>query len=195
MDGAQNLTMFHEHMAESVFCPMPAGDSPSRRAFYEALLLGCIPVVFRQHSYGRLFPSSPDINDISKYTVFIDENDLILERGPSLIPRLGSISRSQIRKMQEHIHRISPRLQWSLPVEQEWFASDPWTEKDDQAKIPVGAKLFNLTETREKQRLSPPTEDAFTTFLKELRFIRDGKWKKGYAVDLRPDPLDELGEN
>jgi len=194
MDGAQNLTMFHEHMAESVFCPMPAGDSPSRRAFYEALLLGCIPVVFRQHSYGRLFPSSPDINDISKYTVFIDENDLILERGPSLISRLESISPSQIRKMQQHIHRISPRLQWSLPAEREWFASDPWTDKEDQSKIPEGAKLFNLPETRERERVTPPTEDAFATFLKELRYIRDGKWKKGYAVDLRPDPLEEFGE-
>jgi len=42
--------------------------------------------------------------------------------------------------------------------------------------------------------VNPPTEDAFATFLKELRYIRDGKWKKGYAVDLRPDPLEKLSE-
>jgi hypothetical protein len=29
----------------SVFCYMPHGDSPTRRAFYDAWLFGCIPVI------------------------------------------------------------------------------------------------------------------------------------------------------
>ncbi|GAA5841185.1 hypothetical protein JCM3766R1_001697 [Sporobolomyces carnicolor] len=188
MDGAQNLTLFHEHMTESTFCPMPAGDSPTRRAFFEAVLLGCIPVVFRQHAYGRLLPSSPEINDVSKYTVFVPENDLIFERRPTLIERLESIPVERVKEMQRHLHQIAPKLQWSIPDEEEWFPLDPW---DDTAEtiMPEGAKMFNLTETREKGDW--PTRDAFSMVLKELRFIRDGKWKLGKVEDLRPDPLEE----
>jgi hypothetical protein len=33
--------------SSSVFCYMPGGDSPTRRAFYDAWLFGCIPVIHR----------------------------------------------------------------------------------------------------------------------------------------------------
>ncbi|GAA5915064.1 uncharacterized protein JCM6883_004230 [Sporobolomyces salmoneus] len=193
MDGSQNLTMFHDHMSHSVFCPMPSGDSPTRRAFFEAILLGCIPVVFRQHAYGRLLPSSPEINDVSKYTVFIPENDLILERGQTLIERLESIPPAKVRQLQQHLYEIAPKLQWSIPEEEEWFEPEPWViEEESLSSVPQGAKVFNLTETREKaMRGDRPTEDAFSMVLKELRFIRDGKWKLPQVEDLRPDPLDE----
>jgi hypothetical protein len=42
------------YAASSTKSLMPAGDSPSRRAFYEAIQLGCIPVIFREKSYGRV---------------------------------------------------------------------------------------------------------------------------------------------
>lgn len=191
MDGAQNLTMFHEHMAQSVFCPMPAGDSPSRRAFFEAILLGCIPVIFREHAYGRLLPSSPEVNDVARYTVFVPENDLIFERSPTLIERLEAIPASRVRQLQQHLHDIAPKLQWSIPPEAEWFESEPWVAQAQRASIPEGAKVFNLTVAREDALVNPPTEDAFSMVLRELAFIRDGKWKLGTVEDLRPDPLDE----
>jgi hypothetical protein len=193
MDGAQNLTMFHEHMAESKFCPMPAGDSPSRRAFFEAILLGCIPVIFREHAYGRLLPSSPEINDVSKYTVFVPENDLIFERKPTLIERLDSIPAIKVRQLQQHLYEIAHKLQWAVPEEEEWFEPEPWViEEENLSSIPEGGKVFNLTRTREKEaKGDTPTEDAFSMVLKELREIRDGRWKLGKVEDLRPDPLDE----
>ncbi|GAA5887187.1 hypothetical protein JCM16303_002221 [Sporobolomyces ruberrimus] len=195
MDGSQNLTMFHEHMSNSIFCPMPAGDSPSRRAFFESILLGCIPVIFRQHAYGRLLPSSPTINDVSKYTVFVPENDLIFERKPSLIEKLESIPDKKIKELQKHLHEISPKLQWSIPTseEEEWFESEPWVPENERVQIPQNAKVFNLTRVKEeavKEKVDT-REDAFSMVLKELKCIRDGNWKLGKVEDLRPDPLDE----
>ncbi|GAA5974127.1 hypothetical protein JCM11641_003450 [Rhodosporidiobolus odoratus] len=178
-DGAQNLTMFHEHMSQATFCPQPAGDSPSRRAFYESLLLGCIPVIFRERSYGRLFPSSPEINELSRYTVHIDENDMINNHGPSLVQRLEAISPVEIRRMQKHIRRIAPKLQWALPEEEQWF---PQPGQD----LPAGTPIFNLTQAKEQEiRLGPSQPDAFSTLLKELAAIRDGEWVPGVARDLR----------
>ncbi|GAA5902970.1 hypothetical protein JCM6882_009659 [Rhodosporidiobolus microsporus] len=178
-DGAQNLTMFHEHMSQAVFCPQPAGDSPSRRAMYEALLLGCIPVIFRERSYGRLFPSSPDINDMSRYTVYIDENDMINNVGPSLVDRLAAISPVEIRRMQRHIHKIAPRLQWSLPEgEEEWIPRAG-------LHLPAGTPTFNATKAAAEDAAHPPHADAFTTLLKELAAIKEGEWVPGLARDLR----------
>ncbi|GAA6015564.1 hypothetical protein JCM10207_008127 [Rhodosporidiobolus poonsookiae] len=178
-DGAQNLTLFHEHMSQATFCPQPAGDSPSRRAIYEALLLGCIPVIFRERSYGRLFPSSPDINDMSRYTVYIDENDLINGVGPSLVDRLAAISPVKIRQMQRHIHKIAPKLQWALPDGEDEYIPQPGRE------LPNGAPVFNATKAAEAELAHPPHADAFSTLLKELATIRDGDWVPGVAKDLR----------
>jgi hypothetical protein len=164
-------------MTQATFCPQPAGDSPSRRAIYEALLLGCIPVIFRERSYGRLFPSTPEINDMSRYTIYVDENDMI-NGGASLIERLEAVSPVEIRRMRRHIQRIAPRLQWSLPDEEEWLPAPGQT-------LPAGVPIFNQTAAIELAESHPPHQDAFSTLLKELAAIRDGDWVPGVARDLR----------
>ncbi|GJN87831.1 hypothetical protein Rhopal_000786-T1 [Rhodotorula paludigena] len=179
VDGAQNLTLFHEHMSQAVFCPMPAGDSPSRRAFYEALQLGCIPVIFRERSYGRLFPSSPEINDLSKFTVFVDETELITGSGLPLIQRLEAISPVEVRRMQHHIRKIAHKLQWAIPEDEEWIPKGPGH------KLPSGVPVWSRTVAAAREEQRPPTVDAFTMLLKELAVIRDGEWVPGVARDLR----------
>ena len=37
--------------ARSVYCLMPFGDTPSRRAIFDALITGCIPVVYHRWSF------------------------------------------------------------------------------------------------------------------------------------------------
>ncbi|KAK4050569.1 hypothetical protein OIO90_005036 [Microbotryomycetes sp. JL221] len=180
MDGGQNLTMFHEHMTEAVFCLMPAGDSPSRRAFYEAALLGCIPVIFRENSYGRLFPSSPEINDLDKYTVFIEENDLINGVGPSVIERLERISPREIHRMQRHLQSIATKLQWSVPKDNEWFPL-----RDNTPLIEAGLPIYNHSRSVKQQLESPQVVDAFHMLIKELDTIRKGQWRAGLARDTR----------
>ncbi|GAA5894456.1 uncharacterized protein JCM6883_002108 [Sporobolomyces salmoneus] len=183
LDGAQQLELFHDHMEQAVFCPMPPGDSPTRRAFYEALLLGCIPVLFREHSYGRLFPSSPEINDMSKYTIFIEENDIVNSVGPSVIERLEQVSATRIRKMQEHIRKITPKLQWSLPDKDLYF--DPTVTAPSAQSLPPGQPIFDLEKEIAREEKNPPMQDAFETLLKELETIKRGEWKAGRARDNR----------
>ncbi|GAA5923893.1 uncharacterized protein JCM15063_005492 [Sporobolomyces koalae] len=182
VDGAQQLDVFHSHMEQSVFCPMPAGDSPTRRAFYEALLLGCIPVLFRERSYGRLFPSSPDINDLSKYTVLIEENDVINSIGLSVVERLERIPASKVRKMQEHIRKITPQLQWSYP-DQDLHLDSSLSSSSSNSQ--TGQATFELQKEIEREEKNPPISDAFETLLKELDRIKNGDWVAGQARDNR----------
>ncbi|BGP29323.1 hypothetical protein JCM10296v2_001062 [Rhodotorula toruloides] len=180
VDGAQNLTLFHEHMASATFCPMPAGDSPTRRAFYEAIQLGCIPVIFREKSFGRLLPSSPEINDLTKYTVFVDETEMINGVGPSLIDRLQAISPVDVRRKQQHLQRIAHKMQYSIDEEDE-----QWLEAASTTPAPAGVTKFNRTLELEKEARHPVSLDAFGMILKELRTIKEGKWVPGVAKDLR----------
>ncbi|GAA6022753.1 hypothetical protein JCM8202_002765 [Rhodotorula sphaerocarpa] len=181
VEKAENLSPIHAHMEQSIFCLMPAGDSPSRRAFYEAVQLGCIPVIFREKSYGRLFPTSPELNDLSRYTVLIDETDYLAGGGPSLIEQLQDISLGEIRAKQEHLYKIAHRTQWALPEQDEWLPST-----NPRGAVPIaGLEVWNRTVARERDRNSNATEDAFAMLLRELAAIRDGTWQPGEAFDLR----------
>ncbi|GAA5979075.1 hypothetical protein JCM10908_002796 [Rhodotorula pacifica] len=181
VEQAQNLSPIHAHMEQAIFCLMPAGDSPSRRAFYEAIQLGCIPVVFREKSYGRLFPSTEMVNDISRYTVFIDETAYLAKEGPAVIEQLTDISLGEIRAKQEYMLKVAPKLQWALPELDEWI---PLTSRRDAVPI-AGMQVWNRTIALERMKDDEPLEDAFALLLKELTAIRDGHWRGGHAKDLR----------
>ncbi|GAA5873279.1 hypothetical protein JCM3774_005930 [Rhodotorula dairenensis] len=181
VERAQHLSPIHAHMEQSKFCLMPAGDSPSRRAFYEAVQLGCIPVIFREKSYGRLFPSNELVNDVSRYTVFVDETEYLAGTGRTLIEQLSQISVGEIRAKQEYLVKVAPKLQWSLPELDEWI---PLT--NPRGAVPVaGLPVWNRTTALERTKDDEPLEDAFALLLQELRAIRDGQWRSGHAVDLR----------
>lgn len=170
-------------MQSAVFCPMPAGDSPTRRAIYEAVLLGCIPVIFREKSYGRLFPSSPDLNDVSKYMVYIDENDIINGEGESLIQRLERISPRDVERMQLHLQAIASRMQWGLASEDHAF---PVVAQSQRATpLADGTARWNRTESIAMKATKVPIPDAFSSLLTELEFIKSGKWVAQVTRDTR----------
>ncbi|SCV72558.1 BQ2448_4095 [Microbotryum intermedium] len=182
-DGSQDFEGFHSSMASSVFCPMPAGDSPTRRALYEAALLGCIPVIFRERSYGRLLPSSLEINDLSRWTVYVDEHEMIEGVGPGLIQRLEAITAYEIQRLQRHLASIAEGLQWSVLDEDQWYP--PARASRTDPGIYNQTSFYNHTKSVEQQRSAPPVVDAFSLLIKELEGIRDGTWRAGIARDHR----------
>ncbi len=186
-DGHQNLTMFHEHMTQARFCPMPAGDSPSRRGFFEAVQLGCIPVVFRERSYGRLFPSSPEVNELSRYTVYVDETEVI--KGFDLISHLEQIPEDEVRRLQRGLREVAPKLQYALPDhEEEFFPWTPLTTETKKSPLPsrwLIGKKHSPEESAARRAREGVNEDAFGMLLHELAVIKRGEWKAGVAEDHR----------
>lgn len=152
-----------DHALEAVFALQPPGDTPTRRGFYDSLLNGAIPVIFRKDTYDRLFPSSPDM-DPELFTVFIDEKELVAGVGGDVITRLEGISKEEIRTKQEHIRRIARGLQYSLPL--------------DEVKLPLVGKTVEKFEGGKIDF----GEDAFSFILKELDTIKRGKWKHRHGV-------------
>lgn len=154
--GDDFLGSMYDHFTQSVFSLEPAGDTPTRRGFYDAVLNGAIPVVFR-NSYDSLFPSSPEM-DPRLFTVFIDEEEIVHGIGETFIQRLEKISPEEIRRKQEHIQRIARKLQYSLPAEDVPLPLPASKEQGVPGSMDFG-------------------EDSFSMLLKELDSIRRGKWK------------------
>lgn len=57
-------------MHQSEFCLQPPGDSPTRRSFFDAMLAGCIPVIFsKEAAWSQYVNHLPEKGE--SYSIFI----------------------------------------------------------------------------------------------------------------------------
>ncbi len=85
----------------------PAGDSPTRKSFYDSIMCGCIPVIFEK---GVRYPFQ-DIFIYERFTVFIDRNDIELH-GKSVEDVLGAYSTEEIYELQKNLALVARYLQY-----------------------------------------------------------------------------------
>ena len=89
--------------------PAPPGDSPTRGAFFDFLLWGCIPVVFLPNiTYG--FAEISDYYSIVEYSP--QER---VSAGSSVIEHLQKVDKAEIHRRQQTIDSLRPILQYSCP--------------------------------------------------------------------------------
>ena len=57
---------------KATFCPAPPGDSITRKSIFDALLAGCIPVIFARASMSQYlwFFSKEDVSSVSFLFLF-----------------------------------------------------------------------------------------------------------------------------
>lgn len=96
-------------MTHSVFCLHPRGNSPTRRSFYDAVLSGCIPVLFIDKVIPYAFSSSLDY---SKFSVAIKQSDIL--HGKKVVDILKSVSATVIKQLQTNLDLIAQRMQYSV---------------------------------------------------------------------------------
>jgi Exostosin family len=95
--------------AVSTFCLMPPGDTPKRRGFVDAMMMGCIPVCFMESS--RAYPWYLSDEELAATTVLIPYEQfrrnwtMLHDHLRSLLP--------QVPSMQAAIARHVTSLQYS----------------------------------------------------------------------------------
>ena len=96
-------------MQNSVFCLQPAGDSATRKSFYDSIISGCIPILFETpHIPTRVkYPFDTKI-DYNKFTVFVPQNRTFTE---VLDPYKHSTD--GVKKLQKNLARIAKYLQYN----------------------------------------------------------------------------------
>ena len=100
-------------MMHTVFCLQPPGDSPTRKSFFDAILSGCIPVLFPYSDQKSAWPFL-DYFDYSTFTVTI-EIDEITRNHVQVIDVLRTVPEKRIKQLHENVIRLRQWFQYSIP--------------------------------------------------------------------------------
>ncbi|KAL8280003.1 hypothetical protein RQP46_007584 [Phenoliferia psychrophenolica] len=101
----------HLAMLQSTFCLQPPGDSATRKGFWESILMGCIPVVFRRETYARVW----DGIDWDEIAVVVEEEDF-LESQADIVRTLEGVSQRDVKRRQRDIATLAARVQYGMPT-------------------------------------------------------------------------------
>ena len=107
-----NLTI--EWMFNSVFCLQPHGDSPTRKSFYDSILSGCIPVVFKFPYEDVEFPFQRTLN-YSNFMVQIPVDEKgDLERNITYYDYLRRIPQPEIKRLHMNLVKVLHCFQYPV---------------------------------------------------------------------------------
>ena len=112
-DCVTNTVSILEWMQHSLFCLQPAGDSPTRKSFFDSVVAGCIPVLFQ--SQEKVFYPFEKYLNYSSFTVTLSQSDLFIRNKTVeelLAPLL--IDENTIAEKQRQLQRVARYLQYSV---------------------------------------------------------------------------------
>jgi hypothetical protein len=98
----------------SIFCLCPPGDDPARKAVFDAIVSGCIPVIFEVATLYNQYPWHLSEEDALAISVFVP-GAKVRENKVPWMDYLLNMDMALIRKKQEALARIAPTLQYSMP--------------------------------------------------------------------------------
>ncbi|GAA95771.1 glycosyltransferase family 47 protein [Mixia osmundae IAM 14324] len=99
-----------EEMQHSTFCLEPPGDSSTRKGFYDAILMGCIPVIFRPHTYIEVSTPQGPVTETSLYV----PEDQVVDGSLDIVSHLRAIPARVISEKRDAMDRHRPHVQYSL---------------------------------------------------------------------------------
>ena len=94
------------------YCPAPSGDSLTRKSLFDALVAGCVPVIFSRASLTQYkwFLSRQDVDEVAVYIPMKTINN----DGGNFIAILKAIPPEELARKQAAVRRIAPSLQYSI---------------------------------------------------------------------------------
>jgi hypothetical protein len=96
------------------FCLCPPGDDPARKAVFDSIVSGCIPVIFELNTLYNQYPwhlTEQQALDISVYI----PGGAVRSGKLDFMSVLLAISPEVIRKKQEVLAVVAPRVQYAMP--------------------------------------------------------------------------------
>ena len=131
---SKSFSVYHKHVSRrphhgmwlSTFCPTPGGDSPSAKRMFDAILMGCIPVVLSHDfvwPFTKDFDSSVDL-DPESFSVRMNASDFespvvnykscqsVNPLRPGILDRLKQIPQSEIERLQLGLANVANSYAW-----------------------------------------------------------------------------------
>lgn len=128
-------------MHQSEFCLQPPGDSPTRRSFFDSMLVGCIPVIFhREAAWSQYVHHLPENGE--SYSVFIP---MALAIKSNVLNILSEIKESKIKEMRANIAKLIPRILYARLSESPTGKSNSADQTLDAFDIALDQVLKRIT--------------------------------------------------
>ena len=96
--------------AGAVFCLQPWGDSATRKGFWDAIMAGCINVIFDNVGYNE---TDRWFGDHRQWTVRVPLSHVVAP-GSGVLGYLRSISRPKVEQLHEAVMAIRGRVQYAI---------------------------------------------------------------------------------
>lgn len=127
---------------EAQYCPAPPGDSITRKSIFDALVAGCVPVLFAKASLSQYlwFFNQTELEQVA---VFIPKQ-AVLEQAANFLDILQAIPPEELRRKQELIATIAPRLQYAVvPPYVQASEEDVWSPPFEDAVDIIVSKMLD----------------------------------------------------
>jgi hypothetical protein len=124
----QNIGDFLSVYKRATFCLCPPGDDPARKAVFDAIISGCIPVIFQKETLYNQYPWHIGESDALDISVSLP-GALVRSGKLDFMSVLQNIPLSVIRAKQLALNRVAPRVQYAIPPEsflKDRFDSTMW---------------------------------------------------------------------
>jgi hypothetical protein len=112
----------------AVFCLCPPGDDPARKAVFDAIISGCIPVIFQKETLYNQYPWH--IGESAALDISVSIPGAMVRSGKlDFMSVLLGLSPETIRKKQAALMQIAPRVQYAIPPDEylvDRHDSTPW---------------------------------------------------------------------
>lgn len=148
-----DMTVVSAVYRSSVFCLMPPGDTGTRRGIFDAVLCGCIPVLFGYlDMHGIVNPMEQygwhySLDEIENSFIYLNGTNV------SYFSMLAKIGSEEIALRQAYLRRIAFKTQYSFP-------SPIWIKGGSSRQLPTVREAL--------QPWSPPEPDAVIVMMNKL---------------------------
>ena len=102
------------HYKKSVYCLCPPGDDPARKAVFDSILSGCIPVIFELNTLYNQYPYNLGEQNARDISVYIPGGAL-RSGAVKFMDVLRDIKPEVVKKKQALIAKLAPIMQYSAP--------------------------------------------------------------------------------
>merc|ERR1740117_2538475 len=103
-------------MADATFCLQPGGQTLTRAAFYQSIVYGCIPVVFREDFHFLNTLAFSDSIPYRQLWVHIPETSVMA--GEDFVKTLKAIPQETIAAKRKLMRQYAPMLDWNCGIKE-----------------------------------------------------------------------------
>ncbi|CAN8230981.1 unnamed protein product [Cochlearia groenlandica] len=102
---------FMKPMLQATFCLQPPGDTPTRKATFDGIIAGCIPVFFEDQTAKMQYQWHLPEEEFSEFSVTIPKEDVVF-RGVRISDVLMSIPKEEVLRMREKVIEMMHRVMY-----------------------------------------------------------------------------------